>query len=369
MSQIFSKQTSWFQTQFKDEATAELFSIESQLSLMLKIEAAWTRALGQVESEADTESRTQQIANKIENLDIPIDTLLQGVEQDGIPVPSLVREIKSHFEESDNPYIHKGLTSQDVMDTATMITLGEFSDIALTKLESISAELDKLKQAHGDKPLTAYTRMQAALQTTACTQIDNWQRPIKQVINELAESKTELNIIQWGGPIGDRDIGNKEAQDIENQDIETLHIENLGKAFAQQLGLNDPGFSWHTDRSVINKFANLLLRASNAIAKIGEDVALMAMIGQVQLSKGGSSSAMPHKNNPIKAEAITSLSAYINMLNSGLNTSAIQPSFRSGKTWTLELLIIPDYCQAVAANMNLVIELLSNIKGLGDNKK
>ena len=103
--------------------------------------------------------------------------------------------------------------------------------------------------------------------------------------------------MQWGGPIGIR---------------ETHPADALGPAFAARLGLRDPGFAWHTTRSDITELGGLIARVTGSLGKIGQDIALMAQRGadDMTLHTGGTSSAMPHKQNPILAELLVTIAGY-----------------------------------------------------------
>lgn len=342
----------WFGDLFGCEETAALFSTNRQLATLLQVEAAWTRALGGVE-EAD---QAERIARKIERLTIKPDALRTGTTKDGIPVPTLVRLIKAQFPESDHAWIHRGLTSQDVMDTALMLTLRDFSHSLSTRLRSLHAGLDSLGQANHDRQLTALTRMQPALLIAAPLLVDNWARPLHRLEQSLRLSVERVSVIQWGGAIGTRPHPQKEQ---------------LGALFAQALGLCDPGFCWHTDRTRLIDFATLLIQLCSVVGKIGEDVVLMAALGsdQITLAQGGGSSAMAHKNNPIKAEALVTLARYAAMLSTGLHGSALHEAFRSGRSWALEFLTLPNLCLTTAASVRIAADVITSIDALGVPKR
>ena len=338
----------WFGDLFGCPETAALFSADTQLATLLRVEAAWTRGLGLVEGANQTES----IAQQIERLTITPDVLRTGTTRDGIPVPALVGFIKAQFPESDHAWIHRGLTSQDVMDTTLMLTLREFSDLLSVRLTALQVGLDRLGRVNHDRQFTAFTRMQPALPIAAPLLVDNWARPARQLEQGLRLATEHVSVIQWGGAIGTRPHPQKEQ---------------LGALFAQTLGLCDPGYCWHTDRARLTDFATLLMQLCSAVGKIGEDVVLMAALGsdQITLAQGGGSSAMAHKNNPIKAEALATLARYAAVLSAGLHGSAVHEAFRSGRSWSLEFLILPDLCLTTAASVRIAADVVASIDALG----
>ncbi|MEO0381770.1 MAG: lyase family protein, partial [Pseudomonadota bacterium] len=135
------------------------------------------------------------------------------------------------------------------------------------------------------------------------------------------------------------------------------------------LNLNDPGHAWHTDRTLISEFGHLIVRTSVATGKIGDDIALMAALGSDQITlAGGTSSAMPHKCNPVKAEALVTLSDHVASLQSNLSRSARHEGFRSGRAWMLEWVTLPQMCMACAAGLRVTADLLADIQSIGTDQ-
>ena len=342
---------------FSDKECAELFSTQKQFTQLLTVEAAWTRAIG-LGNTANKES-ANKVAKKILAIDITIEPLRQGVYQDGIAIPALVRLIKQQLSAEEQRYFHQGLTSQDVIDTALIITLREFRLLLNQRLSSLQQAFKSLQQQFSQNTFMAYTRMQAALPTTASHVIEQWQRPITTLIDELNASKKYLDCIQYGGPIGDRGQQKKD------------YDPNIAQYFADQLDLQDPGYAWHTNRSNLIKLAQCLCQLCQATGKIGTDVALMAALGeeQIVLAKGGGSSAMAHKNNPIQAEALSTLASMAAMQLNGIQSSAVHEHFRSGKSWAMEFLVLPELCITTAAAIRIAKSLIDNIENLGSPKQ
>lgn len=341
---------------FSDKACAELFSTQKQFTQLLTVEAAWTRAIGL--SNTANNDIANRVAKKILATEIHIESLRQGVYQDGIAIPALVRLIKQQLNAEEQRYFHQGLTSQDVIDTALIITLREFRSLLTQRLSHLQRSLTSLQQQFSHNTMMAYTRMQAALPTTASHVIEQWQRPITTLMDELNSSKQYLDCIQYGGPIGDR------GQQKQTYDP------NIAQYFADQLDLQDQGYAWHTDRSNIIKLVQCLCQLCQATGKIGIDVALMAALGEehIILAQGGSSSAMAHKNNPIQAEALSTLANMATMQLNGIQSSAVHENFRSGKSWTMEFLVLPELCITTAAAMRIATSLIDNIEHLGKPK-
>ena len=90
-------------------------------------------------------------------------------------------------------------------------------------------------------------------------------------------------------------------------------------------------------------------------------------IDEIRLSGGGSSSAMPHKQNPILAETLVTLARFNAVQVSGMHHALIHEQERSGAAWPLEWLILPQMCTATGAALKRARELLATIDYLGES--
>ena len=340
----------WFSGLFADPEIADLLSPAADLARYRDIEIAWTMALADV-GNADR-SLCKHAAQHIATCEIADDTLRAGVIQDGLPIPAFVRALKANATETGKQVIHFGLTSQDVMDTAMMLVLKSILGLYRARLTHLADALEVLARANAGNTLMGYTRMQAALPITADGRITTWVRPLRGYVEDIARITEKLDVVQWGGPIGIR---------------ETHPADALGPAFAARLGLRDPGFAWHTTRSDIAELAGLIARVTGSLGKIGQDIALMAQRGadDMTLHTGGTSSAMPHKQNPILAELLVTIAGYTSQHSGTLNSAMVHEQERSGATWVLEFMTLPDMLQLCGTALVSAQSLIGQVVSVG----
>lgn len=337
----------WMRGLLGEGDIAAVFAPEAELRRMLEVEAAWTRALGVVNNAPEV----AEIAARIETAQISPSDLQDGFALDGVPIPALVEILKAQSPPDSAQWIHKGLTSQDVMDTSLVLALQEVLSILKAHLDALDLEFETLQARFGSSPIMTYTRMQPALETSVSEIIERWQQPLSRLGTRLTQIKDEAAQIQWGGPIGVRD-----------HPLAT----KLGSAFAEALGLTEPGASWHTDRGIIADIAHILVQITVRTGKIGEDIALMAAIGPAQITlAGGGSSAMAHKNNPVKAETLVALSDFAGTLQLGLTRSSRHEAQRSGRAWILEWMMLPQLCIVAGASLLQASQLSEAIQSMG----
>ena len=166
----------WMTGVFGDKAVAAHLSAEVQLAHMLRVEAAHSRSLG-----------NERAARAIETAQICPEDLTEGTAVDGLPVPELVRCLKAQISPELHGDIHRGLTSQDVMDTAFVLSLKDILPIFRQRLSALQEDLAQLAQAHGDAALMGRTRMQAALPITVADRIATWRMPLERHLDRLDE--------------------------------------------------------------------------------------------------------------------------------------------------------------------------------------
>ena len=336
----------WLSSLFGDTQMAALFAPEAEVQRFLRIEAAWTSALGQVAGK-----NVQKIADAILSADISPQDLQLGFARDGVPIPALVTRLTTELGEDAAQWLHHGLTSQDVVDTSLMLSLHEALTALINRLKTLDQRLATLQTDFGTARIMSITRMQPALDTTVTQIIAQWRAPLARLLEDAARAHSDLSVIQWGGPIGTRDHPD---------------ADQLGKAFAGQLDLTDPGHAWHTDRTRISAAAHIMGRMTIATGKIGEDIALMAAMGPefIRLS-GGISSAMPHKSNPVQAEALITLADIAARLQANLTRSARHEGLRSGRAWMLEMITLPQLIITTGAALRVSNALLDTITSIG----
>ena len=340
----------WFGGLFADPDCADILSPAAELARYRKIEAAWSMAQADIGT-ADP-AICEQAAKHIMTCQIGDAILRAGVVQDGVPIPAFVRALKSNAPNPIKDVLHSGLTSQDVMDTALILSLGPVFDLFRMRLEALRGGLTRLAEQNESRSLMGYTRMQAALPITVDVRIATWLCPLGDYITKLDQIAGQMKVLQWGGPVGLR--YHERAGD-------------LGPAFAARLGVRDPGHAWHTTRADIAELGSFIARLTGTLGKMGQDVAMMAPLGpdDIALNSGGSSSAMPHKQNPILAELLVTIAQYTAQQATILNVAMVHEPERSGTAWVLKFMPLPDLLQLCGCALVKAQLLVNQIASLG----
>lgn len=335
---------------FSDPDAAHIWSPDRQIDRMLSFEAAYTRALGHVgKVDADSAEKTAQ---QIETFAPDMLALKSGTATDGVVVPTLVAQLKGTIG-SDPASIHKGTTSQDVIDTALALTLREFNDLLEAKLADLSDAFGHLEAHFGTRTLMGRTRMQAAMPITLADRLATWAHPVSRHRQRLALLRPTVERLQLGGAAGDRSALAPHADEIANN-------------MADQLGLQNSAEVWHAMRDNLADYASLLSLITGSLGKFGQDICLMAQQGidEVTLTGGGGSSAMPHKQNPILAELLVTLARFNATQVAGMHHALVHEQERSGAAWALEWMILPQMAQATARSLSVASEICRKITSI-----
>ncbi|WP_309085233.1 3-carboxy-cis,cis-muconate cycloisomerase [Chelativorans sp.] len=331
-----------------DDAFAVLFSVAAELAAILRFEVALAEAEadeGLIPAEA-----ALAIAKGLPRFKPDIPGLKSGVARDGVLIPALLDQLRRQLGPESGPHLHFGATSQDPIDTGLALRLVEAIDLIGARLDELSAALDDLERRDGATPVMAHTRMQAAIPVTAARKIASWREPLLRHRARLDIVRKSVAVLTLGGAAGTLDKLGDRGQAV-------------AARLAKKLGLNLVSHARHSERDGVADFASFLSLVTGSLGKMGQDVALMAQneIGEIQLSGGGGSSAMPHKQNPVKAEILVTLARFNATLLSGMHQALVHENERSGAAWTLEWMLLPQMVVATGAALRIATELAATI--------
>lgn len=334
-----------------DDEVAACFSLSAELEAMLLFERSLARVgadLGIIPAEA-----AAAIEAGLDGFSADIEALRIAAARDGVAVPELVRQLRAAVGEPHAASLHLGTTSQDVTDTALILRLKPVLSILEARLRSVTGDLAGLERRFGGRRLVGVTRMQPAIQIAAADRIAAWRGPLERHAERLKQQLPRLLVVQLGGAAGTLDLFGERGVAVR-------------AALAGRLGLGEAP-QWHSQRDAMAELAGWLSLVSGSLGKFGQDIALMALDGgTIRLSGAGGSSAMPHKQNPVKAEVLEALARFNASQLGAVHQALLHPLERSGAAWTLEWLVLPQMLVATAASLRLAIALVADIEVLGE---
>jgi 3-carboxy-cis,cis-muconate cycloisomerase len=270
-----------------DDRAGDLMSGAAFLAAMVEVENVWLNVLVD-EGVAPVDARAD-VASLVSTADV--EAIAAGAEADGNPVIGLLALLRHRAGGQAAEWLHRGLTSQDVLDTAMMLCLRKAVNHVRSEITTQVTTLAALTETHHHDPMLARTLTQPALPSTVGMKMTNWLSGVLDAADTIA-SLPPLPV-QAGGAAGTLAA----ATELTGSDAEAIA---LSGRLAAALGLADAA-PWHTTRSVITRTGDALVTCCDAWGHIASDVATASRpeIGEMAEGRGGGSSTMPHKNNPV----------------------------------------------------------------------
>jgi 3-carboxy-cis,cis-muconate cycloisomerase len=265
-----------------DERAATVFTDAAVLDAMVATEQAWLDAL----AGAGLAPAGVVLTGLVGADDLA--ALAAGAESGGNPVIGLVRLLR---ERAHTPWVHRGLTSQDVLDTALVLCLRDAVVRVHADLRRQAVALAGLVREHRGTVMAGRTLTQHAVPITFGLKAATWLQGVTAAAGRL--DRCPPLPAQVGGAAGTlaapAEIAGSPAA-----------ARALAAEVARRLGLADAP-PWHTERSVLTEHADALVGCADAWGRIASDVALGSRpeVGELREASGGGSSTMPGKANPV----------------------------------------------------------------------
>ena len=299
-----------FASLFVPEAVREAVSDTAWLEAMLDTERALANAAALAGALAASEAAA--VAGACDASLYDIDALAAEGRAVANPVEPLVRALRERA-----PAAHRGATSQDILDTASMLVARRALAEIAGELETARAACAQLARAYRSTPMAARTLLQQAVPTTFGYVAAQWLVSLRTPEPHLPA--------QLGGAAGT--LAAFGGRGIE-----------VKRRFAAELELEDPELPWHTNRAPIAELAAVLDRTAQAAAKIALDVILLAQteVGEVREASGGGSSTMPHKRNPARAVRVRACARGVHAQAALLTATGDYELQRAAGAWQAE---------------------------------
>ncbi|MDF6044684.1 3-carboxy-cis,cis-muconate cycloisomerase [Streptomyces sp. JH14] len=309
---------------------------------MLDAEAALTRAqaaLGLVPAAAGT----AVTAAAAETARYDVRDLALRARSGGNPVIPLVADLTAAAATHDPQaaaHVHRGATSQDILDTAAMLVAARALEPVIADLARTAGALARLAAEHRGTPVAGRTLTQHAVPTTFGLKAAGWRSLVLDARERLAAARAALPA-QLGGAAGTlaafHAFAEADGVPIDPDPGTDLGLRLLA-GYAAETGLAEPTLPWHTLRTPVADLGGALAFAAGALGKLAADVLLLTRTetGELGEGTGGGSSAMPHKANPVRATLIAAAARQVPALASVLYGALAAEDERPAGAWHAE---------------------------------
>jgi 3-carboxy-cis,cis-muconate cycloisomerase len=320
-----------FRDAFGTPRMREVFADRSLVARYIEVEVALARAqarCGVIPADA-AEAIARE--SRIERIDF--EHMRHETDIVGYPILPLVHQLVAMCGDAGR-YVHWGATTQDIMDTATVLQVREALELVGADIVALRAILADLARKHRDTPMAGRTHLQQALPVTFGSKAAIWLAMFDRHQQRLAQLRERVLVVQFAGAAGTlASLGTKGFE--------------VQEALAQELGLGVPATTWHVARDGFAEAVNLLALVTGSLGKIAIDIMIMASTEFAELYepfvKGrGASSTMPQKRNPISSELMLAAAKAVRQ-HAGLMVDAMVQDFeRATGPWHAEWIALPE---------------------------
>jgi 3-carboxy-cis,cis-muconate cycloisomerase len=322
---------------------------------MLDFEAALARA--EAATGVIPKGAAEPIASacKVSSFDLAI--LAEAAPRSGNLAIPLVQALTARVAKADPNaarYVHWGATSQDVIDTATMLTLRAGIDLLAADLDRAVGAFAALARKHRNTAVVARTWLQHALPMPFGLKLAEYAAALHRSRLRLIRLSKDTLALQFGGAAGTlAALGDKGLV--------------VAERLAKELKLPLPEAPWHTHRDRIAEAASVLAIVSGTCGKIGRDVSLMM---QTDVSEAfepsgegrGGSSTMPHKRNPVAAASALAAATMAPNLTATILAAQVQEHERSAGPWHAEWPTLPTLLLVTSGALAAIADIAEGLE-------
>ncbi|HET7882723.1 MAG TPA: adenylosuccinate lyase family protein [Acetobacteraceae bacterium] len=317
-------------TLYGSSAMRAVFDEQTYFQRMLDVEAALARVQAQLGIIPQDAAQAITRAARVDNLSTQ--ELAASARKVGYPVVGVVAELSRAAGDAGG-WTHWGATTQDIMDTATVLQLRDGLALIRTGLHQLVAALAARAQQHRHTVMAGRTHLQQALPITFGLKCAVWTQPLIAHIRRLDALRPRVELVSFAGAAGT---------------LASLGADGIAvmEGLARELNLGAAAAPWHVAHDGFAEAVALLGLSCGSLAKFATDVILLAQTEVAELTEPyvagrGSSSTMPQKRNPIASEYILAAARNVHALVPVMLGAMAADHERATGPWQAELLALP----------------------------
>ena len=337
---------------YSREEVKKIWDLESKFSYYLKVELAVCEAynkLGQIPNK-----NLDEIKKKASFSVKRIDEIEREVRHDVI---AFLTNVNESVGEENAKYIHMGLTSSDVIDTAFALQIIDSSKIILNDLDELITVLKEMAFRYKDTVCIGRSHGVHAEVTTFGFKLLNWLDEVERAKKTFEFALDEVAVGQISGPVG---TYSNVSPEVEKLACEILHLPPA--KISTQIISRDRHAKF---MSALSSIASIIEQFATEIRHLQKTEVREVEEGFGKNQKG--SSAMPHKKNPVLCENLCGLARVVrsNMITAFENINLWHE--RDISHSSAERIIFPDSLILVDFMLNRFTNVMKNLVVHEDN--
>jgi adenylosuccinate lyase len=344
---------------YGSEEMRRIFTEEARLQRMLDVEAALARANarhGLIPPEA-----AEVIAERASVRHVKLERVKEieaRIRHDVMAVVEALAEVCGEY----GGYVHVGATSYDIVDTATALQLKEALAIIERRLEELCRLLCDLAVKYRDVVMIGRTHGQHALPITLGFKFAVWASEFARHVERLREVKRRVLVGKMSGAVGTMAGFMGKGMEVQEEVMRLLGLkpETISTQIVQ--------------RDRLAELICLFAIIASSLDRIATEIRNLQRPEIMELAEGFEpeqvgSSTMPHKQNPIDCENVSSLAK--------LMRSLVIPALENIPLWherdltnsANERFIIPESCILLDEMLRRTIKVLRNLRVYPENMR
>ena len=333
-----------------DELRA-IFSDRNRVQKWYDFEAAL--ALEQAELGVIPRAAAQEIAAraKVENVDL--EAIAAEIRRIKHPLVPALKAVEKLCKDGHGEFIHFGPTTQDVLDTGTMLQIREAHAAYLRDMKGIGQALYKLADAHKATPMAGRSHGVQALPITFGHKAAIWLSEMGRNYQRLRDLESRMFVGGMVGAVGTQASYGPKAPELEQR-------------LMKRLGLGVADINWQPARDRFAEYVCVLAIIGQTLGKIANEIIILehTEIGEVfePFSEGKvGSSTMPHKRNPSSCEAVVGVSRGLRYNAAFMLECMVVEHERDGSAWRGEWKALPESCLMAGGLLGTMNYVLSGL--------
>ncbi|MCL6623231.1 MAG: adenylosuccinate lyase [Fimbriimonadales bacterium] len=331
---------------YQTREIAEIWSPEARTRAWLEVEIAVARAsalFGYIPQES-----AEEIARRA-SFDLKrMEELEQETRHD---LMAFVRNVEETVGEHGR-YVHYGVTSYDIIDTALALLLRQSLDQLLRSLQSLQKAIREVAQEHADTPMVGRTHGVHAEPITFGFKLAGWHAELERAGERLRQCREEISVGKIAGAVGVYGVLDPR---VEEEVCRLLELKP------------DPAPTQIVARDRLAHLMGVLATLAGTLEKIATELRNLQRteILEVQEEFGSGqtgSSAMPHKRNPWMSETVCGLARVVRG-----NAMAV---LETVSTWherdltnsSVERIVLPDTFHLLDFMLQRLTHIVKNLK-------
>ncbi len=294
---------------------------------------------------------------------VDLERIAEGIRTTKHPLVPALRALQQNCRPEHGEWLHFGPTTQDVLDTGTVLQLRDAHRVFLRDLAAIGREVFRLADTHKATPMVGRTHAVQALPITFGHKCAVWLAELGRHHARLREVEPRLFVGSMVGAVGTQASYGSQAFELERR-------------LMQRLDLAVPEINWQPARDRFTEYANILGMLGGTLGKIANEILTLAHneIGELDepFSDGKvGSSTMPHKRNPTVCENVVTVATSLRYNVAFIHEAMKQEHERDGMAWKVEWKALPEVCLSlgvILAQMKYVLSgLVVNVERMRAN--